>query len=194
MDDDDRLLFLDTLQRVNTRYNWFCRAYCLMDNHYHLIIETPDGNLSLGMRQLNGIYTQAFNRRHDRVGHVFQGRFKAILIDKESHLAEVCRYVVLNPVRADMVKSPDDWRWSSYQATAGTEAPHGCLTTDWIIGLFAKRRETARRKYSEFALAGTGKEPIWNHLQGQVVLSNEKFRERFLDYLKGREDIQGIPK
>ena len=99
-DDSDRTAFLDILLKVNKRYNWLCHSYCLMDNHYHAIIETLDGNLSEGMRQLNGIYTQAFNRRHKRVGHVFQGRYKSILIQKESHLLEVCRYVVLNPVRA----------------------------------------------------------------------------------------------
>ena len=76
-DDEDRLLFLDTLKKVNEKHNWLCHAFCLMNNHYHLVIETPDGNLSKGMRQLNGVYTQAFNKRHDRVGHIFQGRYKA---------------------------------------------------------------------------------------------------------------------
>jgi putative transposase len=90
-----------------------------MDNHYHLVIETPDGNLSKGMRQLNGVYTQTFNRRHHRVGHLFQGRFKGILVQKESHYLEVCRYVVLNPVRAKAVKHPREWAWSSYRATGG---------------------------------------------------------------------------
>jgi REP element-mobilizing transposase RayT len=89
-DDGDREVFLDILHKVNKRYNFLCYAYCLMDNHYHLIIETPDGNLSKGMRQLNGVYTQAFNKRHHRVGHIFQGRYKAVLIQKESHLLEVC--------------------------------------------------------------------------------------------------------
>jgi REP element-mobilizing transposase RayT len=111
-DDGDREVFLDTLHKVNKRYNFLCYAYCLMDNHYHLIIETPDGNLSKGMRQLNGVYTQAFNKRHHRVGYIFQGRYKSILIQKESHLLEVCRYVVLNPVRAKAVNSPEEWRWS----------------------------------------------------------------------------------
>jgi len=83
-DEVDRLKFLDILAEVNRKYNWLCHAYCLMDNHYHLIIETPDGNLSKGMRQLNGGYTQSFNRRHRRVGHIFQGRYKAILVEKEA--------------------------------------------------------------------------------------------------------------
>lgn len=105
--DKDRVDFLDTLQDVNSRYNWICHAYCLMGNHYHLLIETPDANLSIGMRQLNGVYTQSFNGRRKRTGHLFQGRYKAILIQKDSHLLEVCRYVVLNPVRAGMVDAPE---------------------------------------------------------------------------------------
>ena len=105
--------FWISLAAVNRRYNRLCHAYCLMDNHYHIVIETPDGNLSKGMRQLNGVYTQTFNRRHRRVGHVFQGRYKAIIVEKESHLLELCRYVVLNPVRAGTVKHPREWKWSS---------------------------------------------------------------------------------
>jgi REP element-mobilizing transposase RayT len=94
----DRQVFLDILGNTVEKYNWLCHAFCLLANHYHLIIETLDPNLSLGMRQLNGVFTQSFNRAHNRVGHVFQGRYKAILVEKESHLLELCRYVVLNPV------------------------------------------------------------------------------------------------
>src|SRR3990172_8195853 len=85
-DDSDRELFLSTIHRANNRHNWICHSYCLMDNHYHLLIETPDGNLSMGMRQLNGVYTQLFNKRHGRIGHLFQGRYKAVLIQKDEHL------------------------------------------------------------------------------------------------------------
>jgi putative transposase len=97
--DADRELFLSTLAGVVSRYGWICPAYCLMANHYHLLIETPRANLSNGMRQPNGIYTQRFNRRHNRVGHLFQGRFKAIVVERESHLLELCRYIFLNPLR-----------------------------------------------------------------------------------------------
>ena len=113
-DDFDRKVFLDLLETVTEDFHWLCHAYCLMANHYHLVIETPEANLSSGMRQLNGVYTMRFNRRHRTVGHVLQGRFKAILIQRESHLLEVCRYVVLNPVRAEGVKRPEEWKWSSY--------------------------------------------------------------------------------
>jgi len=126
-------MFLDVLERVEARFNWLCHAYCLMDNHYHLMIETPDENLAAGMRQLNGVYTQRFNRRHKRVGHVLQGRFKAILVDRDSYLLELCRYVVLNPVRAKMVPRVGDYRWSSYRATVGMIEAPSYLACDWVL-------------------------------------------------------------
>lgn len=104
----------------------------LMSNHYHVVVETVEGNLSKGMRQLNGVYTQAFNRRHRRVGHVFQGRYKGILVDKDSYLLELSRYVVLNPVRAGMVKDVADWPWSSYRAMLGLAPAPACLQVDAV--------------------------------------------------------------
>jgi len=114
---------LSVLEQIITRFNWICHAWCLMDNHYHLLVQTPDGNLSKGMRQFNGVFTQASNRRHRRVGHLFQGRFKAILVDSDAYLLELSRYVVLNPVRAGRVKKPADWPWSSYRASVGLAPP-----------------------------------------------------------------------
>jgi putative transposase len=119
LDERDRESFLQTLGDVCRRMRWVCYAYCLMTNHYHLVIETLDANLARGMRQLNGVYTQCFNRHHGHTGHVFQGRYKAILVDRDAYLLELARYVVLNPVRAGMVKSPQQWRWSSYAAMMG---------------------------------------------------------------------------
>ena len=119
-DDDDRRIFLEVLGQVVADFNWICHAYCLMSNHYHLVVETPDGNLSKGMRQLNGVFTQSSNRRHGRTGHLFQGRYKAILVDGDSDLLELARYVVLNPVRAGVVPVPGRWLWSRYQAMIGT--------------------------------------------------------------------------
>ena len=116
-----------------------------MDNHYHLVVETADANLSKGMRQLNGVYTQTINRRHRRVGHLFQGRFKGILIQKDSHFLEVCRYVVLNPVAAGMAKGPREWAWSSYRATAGQSPASGCLMIDEVLGQFGNRRGSCRQ-------------------------------------------------
>ena len=193
-DDADRETFLKILAFVNKRHHWLCHAYCLMDNHYHILIETPDGNLSLGMRQLNGVYTQARNKRHNKTVHLFQGRYKAILIQKDTHLLEVCRYVVLNPVRAKMVEKPEDWRWSSYRATAGKEQPHPCLTTDWILGQFSRTRAKAEKEYRQFVRWGIGKESIWTDVKGQVLLGEDDFVVGLSDHLKKNEDIPEIPK
>ena len=194
-DDQDRINFLNTLQHVNKRYNWICHAYCLMDNHYHLLIETPDGNLSKGMRHLNGVYTQSFNRRHKRVGHIFQGRFKAIIVEKERHLLELCRYVVLNPVRAGMVSTPQKWRWSSYRATAGIEKMESCLSTDWILAQFGKIKSGARINYRKFVKDGmTEKEAPWEKLKGQVVLGSDTFIERVREFFVGKEQFTEIPR
>lgn len=111
LNDLDRREYLSVLSEVCKRFNWTVHAYCLMSNHYHLLLETPDGNLSQGMRQLNGVYTQRFNRNHKRVGHVFQGRYKAIIVQKDTCLLELARYIVLNPVRAGMVHAAKDWPW-----------------------------------------------------------------------------------
>jgi REP element-mobilizing transposase RayT len=193
-DNKDRRIFLEIVQKTNYRYNFICHAYCLMGNHYHLLIETPDGNLSKGMRQLNGVYTQAFNRRHKTVGHVFQGRYKAILIQKETHLLEVCRYVVLNPIRANMVKHPEEWKWSSYQATARKRKPHPCLKPDWILGQFANNQRAAKQKYREFVKAGIAGKNIWKDIKGQSLLGKDDFVDSLLGIVKGHEEIQEIPK
>lgn len=189
LDDEDRQLFLNTLSHIVDRYNWLCHAYCLMDNHYHLLIETPKLNLSLGMRQLNGIYTQAFNRRHRRVGHLFQGRYKAILVEKEAHLLELCRYVVLNPLRVKSKKKVQEWKWSSYRATAGLEHVAEFLTIDWVLGQFGQKRRQAQAKYREFVREGLEDRP-WQRLKGQIYLGSEKFIER---HTKG-EEIKEVPR
>ena len=194
-DDQDRENFLRTLQHVNKRYNWLCHAYCLMDNHYHLLIETPDGNLALGMRQANGVYTQLFNNRRHRTGHLFQGRYKAIVIQKDSHLLEVCRYVVLNPVRARMVELPDQWKWSSYLATAGLEkTPPPCLTTDWVLGQFSRAKAKAIKEYRQFVSWGINKETIWTDVKGQILLGDDEFIDSHADHLHKRHHIPEIPK
>ena len=176
-DDDDRLRFLEILGMVVLDHNWLCHGYCLMDNHYHLIIETLDGNLSKGMRQLNGVYTQASNRRHGRSGHLFQGRYKAILVDKDRYLLELSRYVVLNPLRAKgMVKRLEDWPWSSYLAIVGDAPKPEWLTTDWILSLFGKQRRIATEKYRQFVLEGVHHQPeIWSNLKGQIYLGDAAF-------------------
>jgi putative transposase len=191
-DDKDRRMLLNILEEVNDRYHWFCHAYCLMNNHYHLVIETSDGNLSKGMRQLNGIYTMRFNRRHGSVGHVFQGRYKAIVIQKESYLLEVCRYVVLNPQRAKLVEAPE--RWSSYRATAGIEKAHPCLTIDWVLGQFGSKKRTAEKRYRAFVMDGIRGHRIWDDVKGQSILGGEDFVSGLIDYARGYEEVKEIPK
>lgn len=137
LDDGDRECWLAVLAAVCERYRWRCHAYCLMTNHYHLLLCTPEPNLARGMRQLNGVYTQRFNRAHRRVGHVFQGRYQAILVERDSYLLELSRYIVLNPVRAGMVRNPADWAWSSYRATCGLAACPPWLDTDGVLAAFS---------------------------------------------------------
>lgn len=193
-EDEDRRAFLDILADVRLRYNWLCHAYCLMENHYHVVIETPEGNLSIGMRQLNGIYTQRFNKRHGRVGHLLQGRFKAILIQKDSYLLEVCRYVVLNPVRAGIVQRPEEWIWSSYGATAGFIKVPPYLVTEWVLSQFGSERETAEAHYRGFVGNGIGGESIWKGARAQSVLGEEGFVKSLKEHVKGRQGIPEIVK
>lgn len=188
--DADRELFLDTLSQVVSRYGWICYAYCLMANHYHLLVETPKANLSLGMRQLNGMYTQSFNRRHNRVGHLFQGRFKAILVEKESYLLELCRYIVLNPVRVKGKGEIGGWKWSSYRATAGLASVPEFLSTDWILEQFGKNRAKAQKQYRAFVREGLENRP-WEELKGQIYLGSEAFIER---HSPGNQELKEIPR
>ena len=167
-------LFLDTLADVCDRFNWVIHSWCLMTNHYHLVVETPDANLSAGMRQLNGVYTTRFNRRYGRVGHLFQGRYKAILVDKYSYLLELSRYVVLNPVRASMVEHPGDWQWSSYRYTLGELDSPDWLATDAMLLQFSEDRERACERFVTFVLAGVGIN-IWVQLKQQIYLGDDQF-------------------
>jgi len=193
-DDLDRENFLFTLASVVSKYNWLCHAYCLMDNHYHLMIETVDATLSLGMRQLNGIYTQRYNRRHGKTGHIFQGRFKSILLEKESHLAELCRYVILNPVRAGMVSSPDEWEWSSYPSTAGISKCPDYLSISWILELFGAKKSVATTRYRQFVAEGINKKSPWTKLEGQTLLGGEAFVEKFKAHISDQKKIKEISK
>ena len=193
-DDADRAQFLSILGSVTRKYNWLCHAYCLMDNHYHLLIETPDANLSLGMRQLNGVYTQFFDRRHKRPGHVFQGRFKGILVDREQYLLELARYVVLNPVRARKVNRPAAWKWSSYLETAGIRRAIGFMATDWILGHFETKKGIAQARYRQFVAQGRNKPSPWMNLKGQMLLGEKAFVRQFKSLLGEKEKIREIPR
>jgi REP element-mobilizing transposase RayT len=191
--DSDREVFLEVLSDAVRRFDWICHAYCLMTNHYHLLIETPEANLSRGMRHLNGVYTQAFNRQHARSGHVMQGRFKAILVEKESHLLELARYVVLNPVRAKAARSAKDWPWSSYRATAGmAEAPE-FLTTAWILTQFHRSRARAANLYREFVKQGRGVD-AWTELRGGILLGTDDFVDKLKPLLSDYQTLREVPR
>ena len=192
-DDSDRVLFLEIFGEVVQRFNWVCHAYCQMGNHYHLVIETPDGNLSKGMRQLNGVYTQATNRKHHRIGHLFQGRYKAILVDRDAYLLELTRYVVLNTVRAGMVALPGDWRWSCYLDMVGKRSPPNWLATDGLLAQFAADRQEAVRCYETFVSEGIGKESIWRDLNRQIYLGDEGFVARMQAQCEGLSETLGVP-
>jgi len=176
--DGDRLLFLGLLATAVKRFRWRLHEYCLMTNHYHLVIETPFRTLAKGMHWLNSEYVRIFNKRYARVGHLFQGRYKSILIDEQNYLDEVRRYTVLNPVRAGMVAEPAEYRWSSYRAHAGLDPIPEWLYSEW---LFDMHPETAKchEMYREYVLAKLAtKESIWEKLTGQIYLGSAEWVER----------------
>ncbi len=183
-DADDRRAFLRALDRVVELSRWCVHAYVLMGNHYHLLLETPEPNLSWGMRQLNGTYCQRFNQRHERVGHLFQGRFKSILVERDPHLLELLRYVVLNPVRAGLVEAPDHWEWSNFRATAGLAPRPRWLEVAWTLSQFGGGALACDR-YRQFVEAGRRLPGSpWVHLRKQIFLGSDRFRAR----VQGRID------
>ncbi len=194
LSDVDRVAWLETLAEVCDRFNWVCHAYCQMTNHYHLVIETPDTNLSKGMRQLNGVYTQRFNRSHRRVGHVFQGRFKAILVEKDSYLLELARYVVLNPLRANMVRRLEQWPWSSYRASCGQAAQPDWLQVDFVLSQFGAHRARAIAKYVAFVHEGARLPSVWGQLQGQVYLGSKAFVVKMQALVDKKPSLTEIPR
>ena len=179
LDDEDRMDWLAVLGQTCKRFNWVIHAYCQMTNHYHLLVETIDGNLSRGMRQLNGVYSQRFNRRHSQTGHLLQGRYKAILVQHDSYLLELSRYVVLNPIRARMVEYLDTWPWSSYPAVMGAKEAPAWLDTDWLLAQFGKRRKQARGKYKDFIREGKGLPSPLQATRHQLILGDDAFVEQF---------------
>ena len=174
-DEKDNIRFLKFLGQTGKQYRWFCHGYCLMTNHYHLLIETPEPNLARGMKRLNSRYCITFNKRHRRVGHVLQGRYAAVVVQKEAYLLELCRYIVLNPVRAHMVEKPEDWKWSSYLATAGKRKPLSFLTIDWVLAHFGRWRKAACQNYINFVNEGIGKEGPWGELKNKIFLGDTEF-------------------
>jgi hypothetical protein len=163
-----------------------------MGNHYHLLIETPQANLSQGMRQLNGVYTQKYNRRHDRVGHLFQGRYKAFIVEKDAYLLELSRYIALNPVRAKLVSLPEDWSWSSYGGTAGMKPQESFLHTNWLLGVFSPSKVQARKLYAAFVKKGFDKESPLKKGRGGLILGRGDFVEKVHKFIEESETGEAL--
>jgi REP element-mobilizing transposase RayT len=186
-DEWDRRRFLERLARVARTYRLRLHAYVLMRNHYHLLVETREANLARAMRQLNGVYTQDFNRRHRRAGHLFQGRYKALLVEKDSYLLELSRYIHLNPVRVGEVAQPWAFPWSSAAAFVGKAPAHEGLVLETVLGHLGRRRSTAQRRYAEFLMDGIAKRgatPL-TAVEGQLLLGQRRWVERQKRRLKG---------
>ncbi|MGD0960317.1 MAG: transposase [Methylomonas sp.] len=193
-DDEDRRQWLMILGQVCECFNWVIHGYCQMTNHYHLLAETIDGNLSRGMRQLNGLYTQKFNNRYKESGHLFQGRFKAIIVQKESYLLELARYVVLNPVRAKMVNLPEDWAWSSYRAMCNLEAAKPWLDVDWTLSQFGTDRTKAIASFRQFVWQGKGLADPKIQVKNQLFLGSDSFISLHRQDIDKSEKLSAISK
>ncbi len=191
--DRDYRSFFSIFADVSAECDWRCYAYCLMPNHYHLVLTTPTGVLSRGMKLLNAVYAQRFHRRHDSAGHVFQGRFKSMLVDKEPYLLEVCRYVVLNPVRARLVEKCEEWPWSSYRATLGIDPKPSFLDSHLLLDRFGDKEGKARRAFAEFVEGGRSARSPWERLRGGVFLGDEAFVSRFSKQLAARRGDRAFP-
>ncbi len=195
-DDKDREELKRIIKRTKERYKYLIHAYVFMDNHYHLLIETPYANIKQVMQNINTSYTVYINRRHKRAGHLFQGRYKAFMVDKESYLLELSRYIHLNPVRAGIVKIPDDYKWSSYREYIYGGSGEPITDTEDTLYSFSKKRAIAAEKYQKFVNAGIKVEsPFKDAIVN--ILGDERFREKIKRYLKGIQDkveISGIKK
>ena len=152
-DTRSRERFLFVLDDVVTRMRWRVHAYCLMTNHYHLLVETLDPNIGRGMERLNGIYARWFNWRHGYAGHLFERRYHDELVERDAHLFELARYIVLNPVRAKLCAHPAEWKWSSYNAAVANIEPPSFLTLDWLLAQFGSTPAAARKHYADFIAA-----------------------------------------
>lgn len=192
----DREKFLTYLQTATDRYSATIHAYCLMSNHYHLLLETPDGNLSQIMRLINGAYTNYYNTKRNRAGHLFQGRFKAILVEANEYAVELSRYIHLNPVRAKMAEKPEAYQWSSYRAYIGESKAPEWLKTGFILGYFGTKGQAAGKSYHRFVheLVGEEREFTLDCSKATAILGSPEFMAFIEDkYILSREPDRNLP-
>lgn len=185
-DVEDAATFLALLGREVAQQGWLCHGYCLVENHYHLLIETPEPNLGRGLGRLNMRYSQWFGRRHQRHGHLFQGRYKGILFEKDRHLLELARHVVTNPVRVEAVIRAEFWRWSSYGAFAGGDDAPDWLTTDTILSYLGPSGPEAQAAWRDYVAEGTEAPSPWADLRGGQYLGSETFLRDLKKRIAGR--------
>lgn len=171
----DANLFIELLAREIAQQRWICHAYCLLEDHYHLVIETPEMNLSRGIGRLNMSYSQWFGRVHNETGHLFHGRYKSIILQKDPYLLQVCRHVVLNPVRIQAVNQADQWRWSSYRALALTEPKPIWLQCDWINYRLSGGKRGPATSWKDFVAKGINEPSPWEDLIAGHYLGDAKF-------------------
>lgn len=193
LNDIDREAFVGNLGRVCVRFQWRVWAWCLMNNHYHLLIETLEPTLCDGMREVNGVYAQQFNRRHERVGHVFQGRYKATLVEKQTYLLELLRYIVLNPVRAKLTPTVDKWAWSSHRSILGSAYAPPWLAERDTLRLFHHEQPAARRAYAEFVADGVNVSDPALKMPRSGFVGSEAFVERILKHVDRDKLSREIP-
>jgi len=192
----DREQFFSYLESASNRYGAIIHAYCLMDNHYHILIETPLGNLSKIMQHINSAYTTYFNIKRDRSGHLFQGRYKSILVEVDEYAKELSRYIHLNPVRAKMVKTPEEYQWSSYSYYADKRKAPEWLYRDFVLGYFGKRLSTSQRNYRKFvhSLVGEVYDSPFTDVIYSVILGSQEYAQEIKDtFLKKRPQDRELP-
>ena len=194
--DRDREKFCSYLESASSRYGAVIHAYCLMRNHYHLLLETPRGNLSEIMRHINGAYTTYYNVKRNRSGHLLQGRYKAILIDADEYAKELSRYIHLNPVRVGAVRKPQEYRWSSYRNYVGENEEHEWLETVFILAYFGKKISQSQRRYRTFVedMVGKGEgSPLKEAVASTILGSKEFVEEVSRKYLGERKKDREVP-
>ncbi|MCP4257777.1 MAG: transposase [Planctomycetes bacterium] len=184
--DADRTKLIEILKRTKERYGYIIHAFVLMDNHYHFLIETPQANLNQLMQNINTSYTVFINKKYHRSGHLFQGRYKAIVVDKDNYLLTLSRYIHLNPVKAKVVRKPEEYKWSSYKEYIGLSKT-GLVDTVDTLSYFSKYAKTSMKKYKEYVETEITEKSPFDDVKGGIVLGKERFMEKIKKFIEGKK-------